>query len=65
MEYRSMQKLMNAGYTIIRKDDHPCPRIKYRKKDSGDWKTLEKFATKAARDRKHDELLNEEFIIES
>jgi hypothetical protein len=47
-----MNKLIEAGYTFIRSDDYPNARIKYRKKGSGDWKTLEKFETKAARDRK-------------
>ena len=60
-----MIKLMNAGYTFIRPDNQPNVRIKFRKKGSGDWKTLEKFETKAARDRRVKELLNlEEFIMD-
>ena len=63
MESTSMNKLMAAGYTFIRPDDQPNIRIKYRKQGSGDWKTLEKFPTKAARDRRFKELLNEDKII--
>lgn len=63
MEANSMTKLMNAGYTFIRSDDQPNIRIKYKKKGSGDWKTLEKFPTKAARDRRVKELLGEDKII--
>jgi hypothetical protein len=66
MEYRSMNRLMDAGYTFIRPDNSPNIRIKYRKKGSGDWKTLEKFETKAARDRKFNELLDlKEFISDN
>jgi hypothetical protein len=64
MEAKSMKKLMKAGYMFIRPDDSPNIRLKYRKEGSGDWKTLEKFETKAVRDRRYVELLDsEEFII--
>ncbi len=63
MERISMEKLMAAGYTFIRQDDQPNIRIKYRKQGSGDWKTLEKFDTKAARDRRVKELLQDNKII--
>jgi hypothetical protein len=63
MEATSMTKLMDAGYVFIRRDDRPRIRIKYRKRGSGDWKTLENFPTKAARDRRVKELLKDKFII--
>jgi hypothetical protein len=63
MERKSMEKLMQAGYTFIRTDDQPNIRIKYREKGSGDWKTLEKFDTKAARDRKFSQLLDLSLFI--
>ncbi len=63
MESTSMEKLMAAGYTFIRTDDQPNIRIKYKKQGSGDWKTLEKFDTKAARERRIKELLNDDKII--
>lgn len=63
MERTSMDKLMAAGYTFIRSDDQPNTRIKYRKQGSGDWKTLEKFDTKAARDKRIKELLSDAKII--
>jgi hypothetical protein len=58
-----MEKLMADGYMFIRRDDHPSPRIKYRKHGSGDWKTLGKFETKAARDREVDRLLDSSMVI--
>lgn len=65
-------KLLNAGYRIIRSDDMPSPRIKTltgHKVDgvnyvsAGDWCTLEKFDTKAARNRRMAELLRDEKTI--
>jgi hypothetical protein len=63
MEAKSLEKLMNAGYTFIRADDQPNIRIKYKKEGSGDWKTLEKFSTKASRDRRVKELLDDPKIV--
>jgi hypothetical protein len=63
MEAKSMKKLMEAGYTFVRPDDSPNARIKYKKQDSGDWKTLEKFDTKVARDKRLKQLLDLQFII--
>lgn len=63
MEAKSMIKLMDAGYMFIRSDDQPNIRIKYKKKDSGDWKTLEKFTTKTARDKRLRELLDLNNVI--
>jgi hypothetical protein len=58
-----MNKLMAAGYMVIRSDDQPNIRIKFREEGSGDWATLEKFETKAARDRRIKELLQDDKII--
>ena len=63
MESTSMYKLMAAGYMFIRPDDYPNARIKFRKQGSGEWKTLEKFETKAARDRRVKDLLQDDYII--
>jgi hypothetical protein len=63
MERRSMEKLMEAGYIFLRSDDSPNVRIKYRQKGSGDWKTLEKFETKAARERRLNQLLDSSMYI--
>ena len=49
---------MRAGFMIIRKDDQPQPRIKY--KQFG----FEKFSTKAERDRRFKELTKDSTIIE-
>lgn len=55
---------MAAGFKIIRKDDYPQPRIKIKTNEQGsDWRTLEKFETKAARDRAFEERLKDLMTI--
>lgn len=60
------QKVMNAGFTIIRADDQPSFRIKYKNKQVREWKTLEKdFKSVSARDKKIKDLLSSsQFIIQ-
>ncbi len=65
MNSNDQKKLTQAGYIIVRKDDTPTPRIKYKDKEYHEWQTLHKdFASKAARDRKMAELLQSPLIIE-
>lgn len=47
---------------IIRADDTPSPRIKEWKSNSA-WVTMEKFDTKAARDRRMQQLLQEPHVV--
>lgn len=55
---------MKAGFSIIRADDYPSPRIKVLVNSCGDYKTLETgFKSKAARDRRFKELMKEDNII--
>ncbi|MBR5146465.1 MAG: hypothetical protein IKW54_02425 [Bacteroidales bacterium] len=56
MGTNDQDKVIKAGFMIIRPDDYPNIRIKYRV-GNGAWKTLEKFDTEAARDRRLKELL--------
>lgn len=49
---------------LIRKDDQPQPRIKYKQFGFPEWRTFEKFTTKAARDRRFKDLLHDSSIIE-
>lgn len=63
MDQISQQKTINAGFTIIRCDDQPCARIKYKGTGVLSWKTLLKFPTKAERDIKFNELLKNQMII--
>lgn len=58
----NFEKIQKAGFTIIRADDTPKPRIKEWKSDSA-WITMEKFDTKAARDRRFAELLQDPHIV--
>lgn len=50
------EKLAAAGFTVIRADESPSPRIKKWTGESS-WTTVENFPTKAARDRRLLELL--------
>ncbi len=56
------EKIAAAGFTIVREDDYPVPRIKQWTGDSA-WKTLEEFGTKAARDRRLQELLQDQKTV--
>lgn len=60
MDTISQKKVITAGFRILRPDDHPGIRIKYKGAGQYEWKTLEKFETKAARDRRLQELLQDE-----
>lgn len=65
MNGNDQKKLIIAGFTIIRADDHPTPRIKIKDKKSYEWRTLEsEFLSKAARDRKMSELLKLSTVIQ-
>lgn len=65
MNGTDQKKLIEAGYTIIRRDNHHQPRIKIRDAPNYEWRTLEAgFASKAARDRRADELLKLSTVIE-
>lgn len=64
MNIKSTSKVIAAGFRIIRCEDFPTVRIKERTGRSHAWCTLESFTTKAARDRRFKELLQEPKIIE-
>ena len=57
----SQERAHKAGFRIIRKDEHPI-RIKINTGQQA-WATLETFPTKAARDRRFDELMRDEMTI--
>ena len=57
MDQKSQMKVAAARFIILRNDDQPSPRIKFKSKSQHEWKTLEKFDTKAARDRRFSELM--------
>lgn len=63
MSIDDQNKVKAAGFTVIRKDDHPVPRIKFSSGKNGGWSTLEKYNTKAERDRAFKELLEQRYII--
>ncbi len=63
MDRKSQDKVLKAGFTIIRKDDYPSPRIKVRYTADTDYRTYEKYETKAERDRSFARLLKDEKVI--
>jgi hypothetical protein len=63
MDATSQQKVIAAGFTIIRADDQPNIRVKVKDCRHKEWATLDKFDTKAARDRYMNELLKLPKII--
>lgn len=63
MDQKSQCKVMAAGFRIIRADDYPQPRIKFKDAKTENWKTLAKFETKATRDRSMEQLLEDDLTI--
>ena len=64
MNAKDQAKLLEARYTIIRRDDQPAIRIKYKDYNCREWRTLKKYETKAERDREADAMLESSFFIE-
>lgn len=67
MDQANHLKLIKAGYTFLRADDSPLPRIKFKGNSHSEWSTLEKnFSSKAARDRRLKELwgANDMYLID-
>jgi hypothetical protein len=64
MNINSRNKLIKAGWKIIRKDDYPEPRIKIATGQNGAWRTLEKYKSKAERDRMFTVLLSADKTID-
>lgn len=63
MEGKSQKKVMAAGFKIIRTDDQPSIRIKFKEDGSYEWHTLKTFETKASRERYFVKLLEDDNII--
>lgn len=64
MNINSRNKLIKDGWKIIRKDDYPEPRIKIATGQNGAWRTLEKYKSKAERDRMFTVLLSADKTID-
>lgn len=63
MNIDDQNKVKAAGFTILRKDDYPSPRIKVSTGRNGTWETFAKYETKAERDRAFKTLLESNKII--
>ncbi len=64
MDSKSQQKVIAFGFTIIRADDYPNIRIKYKDADHAEWNTLQVFPTKASRDKAFKDLIEQPHIIQ-
>lgn len=64
MDTQSQKKVIEAGFTIIRSDDYPQIRIKYKDEAHREWVTFDNFPTKASRDIAFNELLEQPNIIQ-
>jgi hypothetical protein len=64
MTATDQQKVIKAGFTIIRADDHPNIRIKAKTPDCLDWRTIEKnFKSPYARDKRMAEMVKQPNVI--
>lgn len=50
MDTRSHLKLISKGFIIIRSDNYPCARIKYKDGEHLEWSTLNKYLSREIRD---------------
>ena len=64
MDQKSQMKILAAGFRILRTQDQPKPIIKYKDSSWIEWRTLEKFEAKAARDRRLNELLLDDKTVQ-
>lgn len=65
MNKKDIQKLLNAGYTLLRKDDTHGPSIKFKNRESSEWTRLGQIhPTKSARDRIMTDLLESHYHLE-
>jgi len=64
MDAKSQLKVIKHGFTIIRIDDYPSARIKYKDEGHREWSTFENFPTKTARDKAFNELMEWPSIIQ-
>ncbi|KAA6346412.1 hypothetical protein EZS27_006062 [termite gut metagenome] len=64
MNAKDQQKVIRAGFILVRPDDLPSPRIKIKDGKSHEWRTMKKFETKAARNREMEKLLGFELVIQ-
>lgn len=63
MDINSQNKVLAAGYTIIRCDNYPQPRIKFKYEVGKEWATYKNYSTKAERDRAYKNMLEGNKVI--
>jgi hypothetical protein len=66
MSTADQQKVIKAGFILVRPDNMPSPRIKVKDGhgQSFEWRTLAKFDTRAARDRELKKILESNTVIQ-
>ena len=63
MDKKSQIKVIKAGFTVIRPDNTPQPRIKYLDAVKYEWRTMRNFPSATARDREFKDLLQNPCMI--
>ncbi len=58
------RKVIAAGFKLIRPRNLTKPEIWYKDATVNDWHKMEEFSTKAVRDRRFKELLQDPHIVE-
>ena len=63
MTQDGQEKVLQKGFTVIRKCDYPKPCIRQLKR-AGVWITYANFKTKTERDREFKVMLQKDWVIE-
>lgn len=64
MDAKSQVKVIEKGFIILRVDDYPAIRIKFKDEEHREWTTLNNFPTKTARDKAFNDLMEQPNIIQ-
>ena len=57
MDQQSHIKLVSKGYIIVRSDNNPQPRIKFKDSEHLEWHTLNKYIAREVRDLEYKKML--------
>jgi len=63
MDKNSQLKVIREGFTILRKDNKPKPRIKAKNRENTNWHTFASFETITSRDAAFKKLTELSFVI--
>jgi hypothetical protein len=64
MTAKDQLKVIKKGFIVIRPDDQPSLRVKFKDRSNHEWTTLGNFKTKAERDKYMNDLLSQPNVIQ-